>query len=134
MNTDYSDITSRLGEPLWWDYNAVPRYEPFKPSRCGIYFKQVALLRVGCQGCSAQFKMAIEFGLHQPIDTSGSPSDFAEWFCGVDPPRHGAHGWEECTGTSMTIEPIEVLEFWEPSNKGEEMYQRVPKMEGLVSP
>jgi len=133
MNTDYSDITSRLGAPLWWDYNAVPRYEKFHPTHCGVYFKQVMLLRVGCQGCQSQFKMAVEIG-RQTIDTSGSPKDIENWFCGVDPPRHGSHGNPECVGTSMTIEPLEVLEFWESYDGVEEMYRRVPQMEGLVDP
>lgn len=134
MNTDYSDITSRLGDPLWWDYNAVPRYDEFHPLHCGVYFNQVALLRVGCQCCPKQFKMAIELDRRNKINTSGTPQDFAEWFCGFDPPRHGDSEGPECTGTSMTIEPLEVLEFWESCEGGEEMYRRVPQMEGLVDP
>ena len=31
MLRDYFDIRSRLGEPLWFDDNGVPRYVPFTP-------------------------------------------------------------------------------------------------------
>lgn len=40
MHASYSDITDRLGEPQWWDENAVPRYCEFEPARvANIYWR-----------------------------------------------------------------------------------------------
>jgi hypothetical protein len=49
MLRDYQDITSRLGEPYWWDGNGAPRYCVFRPDACGIYDAYVALCLVRCQ-------------------------------------------------------------------------------------
>ena len=56
MKTDYSEITNKLGEPLWWDEKGVPRYEPFENHyQCGVYNKAVAYLRIECQNCRKSF-------------------------------------------------------------------------------
>ncbi len=130
MNTDYSDITRLLGPPQWWDHNSVPRYVGFHPRHCGVYFKQVILLRVGCQGCEQKFQVALEIDRNHCTDTNQAPDPKAldNWIPGFDPPRHGSHGWVECTGTSMTVIPEVILEFWETCD-GEDLYRRVPRME-----
>lgn len=130
MNTDYSDITSLLGHPHWWDHNSVPRYVEFHPRHCGVYFKQVMLLRCGCQGCDQKFLVALEISRSGLIPTNPSPTPYdmtGGWIPNGDPPRHESHG-EECTGTSMTVIPEAILEFWETCD-GEDFYRRVPHME-----
>jgi len=43
MHTEYADITSRLGEPLWWDDVCAPRYEPFQPYLCNDIYADEAM-------------------------------------------------------------------------------------------
>lgn len=58
MKTNYQDIISRLGEPLWWDSFGAPHYETFKPYMLQVYFDAVALMQVSCQSCRRQFLVA----------------------------------------------------------------------------
>lgn len=122
MLRDYSDIKSRLGEPLWYDDNGVPRYEEFKPDMCGVYDDQVVLLEIGCQDCGRKFKVVncwdklreifrdrINRHLANPIEplpTKVGPN----YYHYGDPPNHG------CVGDTMNSEPIRVLEFWHKEN------------------
>jgi hypothetical protein len=52
----YHDIMSKLGCPLWFDENAVPRYCEFHPHYlANIYADEAVLLHVGCQVCHIPF-------------------------------------------------------------------------------
>lgn len=136
MRRSYSDITSRLGTPLWYDYNGAPRYEEFHPDLCGVYDSYVAYLEVACQSCGKKFLVTSE------VDTIDSkkgnfylpippPSDEEErkvkevvekldddkvspWhqigsFHYGDPPSH-----DDClTGSTMNAIPMRIVEFWE---------------------
>lgn len=103
MNRDYFDILKRLDAPLWWDENAVPRYEPFHPDMCSVYCKTVVLITVECQGCTQHFSMAFE------IDKVTELDEIREDFSvniPDDPPRHN------CPGDSSTGITVKLEQYW----------------------
>ena len=51
MTPNYTDITSRAGEPDWYDHHAAPRYGPFDIKMLDIYTSEGALIRIACQEC-----------------------------------------------------------------------------------
>lgn len=125
MNRSYADITSRLGEPLWWDGHAVPRYEAFKPEMCGVYDRYIAYLEIACQACVRRFHVAVcvdgMFPVWHPSEVQWGPGgngwsltadnmphreDAGIWHYG-DPPRHG------CIGDTMNCIDLRIVEFWE---------------------
>jgi hypothetical protein len=120
MLRDYDDIKTKLGDPIWYDDNGVPRYDPFKPDMCGVYDDQVVLLEIACQDCGKKFKVAECWDKHRAmwkaienrnwIDINSIeplPTKSGKWFYHYgDPPNHG------CVGDTMNSEPIRVLEFW----------------------
>lgn len=118
MKTDYSDILKRLGEPLWWDENGVPRYEPFSPELCRPYTKYVALLLISCQDCGRRYKVAVSYndmriseieqlGYKFELPTKESPGFFEYG----DPPFHLD---DDCwAGYCMLSNTLQILEFWE---------------------
>ncbi|BCV23312.1 hypothetical protein kuro4_00850 [Gelria sp. Kuro-4] len=123
MRPDYSDITKRLGPPLWWDEYGVPRYDPFKPSMCDVYVKKVALLIVKCQECGREFKVAVStaFSFYEP-----TPNKYSWCFYG-DPPRHDD---KDCpAGNTMNSIPVQVLEYWERGSSGHMCWRRRPEYE-----
>lgn len=128
MLPDYSDITSRLGDPSWYDENGVPRYEEFHPDMCDVYAKYAALLLVTCQNCGQEFKAAmvwprfvLQFGeVKFPTLTSIGSFHYG------DPPRHDLDG-DRCVGETENSEPRRILEFWQrDKHLG---WERVPEYE-----
>ena len=118
MHRGYDDITARLGEPLWWDGQGVPRYDTFRPDLCGVYDTQVALVELACQGCSRRLMVTVEHDLmaviEHNIDSWSMPTadDPGCWDSYGDPPIHaGAKGL--CIGCSMTSGCYRILEFWQ---------------------
>ena len=126
MHPDYSDITSRLGKPLWW-YDrgaAIPRYDSFRPDMCGIYDHVAALCIIRCQCCHMEFPVSVEFdrmgqiqrgpeGTHVfreiMFPNAEDPGDFDAW---GDPPRH-CHMEGTCAaGDTMSSEFVRIVEFW----------------------
>jgi len=130
MLPDYSDITSRLGDPLWWDQNGVPRYEKFHPDYCDIHAHYIALLLVTCQNCGKEFRVASEWPkefLHGEVILP-SQTDIGSFHYG-DPPSHGG---DDCwTGDTMNSEPRRILEFWhrDVCFKAERRWHRHPEYE-----
>jgi hypothetical protein len=124
MNTDYSDIRSRIPEPPnWFDEHAVPRYCPFAPSEASdIYAKEVVLLLVECQACEHEFRVCLSWsamdGVRDIPPLSANPAGL-EYH---DPPN------VECcaAGPTMNSVPIRVLEFW---RKERFDWERVPAFE-----
>ena len=121
MLTDYSDITDKLGEPLWWDENGVPRYFDFSPYVCGVYNKYVALMTVECQCCGKPFKVVTSLNSHRtvsyPDPSKEDPEEAAGGFLYGDPPRHdyfmkdcikGINSISGCTGDSMQTIPVAI--------------------------
>lgn len=128
MNRDYNDIKSRLGQPLWYDEYAVPRYDKFSPDQCGIYDHQVALLEIRCQSCGELFRAASTWNRldclwndRAPVIAPLPSHDGWTSFHYGDPPSHS------CTGDTMNSEPVRVVEFWQridfewQRNKAEEI-------------
>jgi hypothetical protein len=64
MNRYYADILSRISEPpIWFDENAVPRFEAFSPSMVANIYADVCLLvEIQCQSCGTVFKVAMSEG------------------------------------------------------------------------
>lgn len=124
MLREYGDLISRLGTPLWWDDNGVPRYEPFVPDLCGVYDTYVALLLVECQSCGEEYRVAssardhdmLRYFLKHPLrlpDASGVGS-----FHFGDPPPHCCQ-----VGATMNSVPRAVLEFWRRDGEGPQRFQ-----------
>ena len=122
MFTDYNDIISLVNRPpMWWDGHGVPRYAVFGPELCGPYTIEIALLRVGCQGCDQTFFVASELDrsnlggvmrsrptvstvpTNEVLDAWDAVGDFAYG----DPPYHRCG-----SGNSMQAVPLHVVEFW----------------------
>ena len=107
MNQEYHDITSRLGEPIWYDECGVPRYDPFEPGMCNnIYANEAALLWIACQDCGKRFCVALStMGWRRK--RAGIARSIAERMIHYgDPPHH------DCIGDTMNCEDIRVLEYW----------------------
>lgn len=109
MHCDYYDITDRLGEPIWWDEHAVPRYCEFSPGETAyIYSNVAALVLIECQGCGHEFKVAFtESVTCLPENRISKLIQEGRLHYG-DPPN-----WDCCdAGASMNSIPIRVLEYW----------------------
>jgi len=112
----YNDIRSRLGEPLWWDGNCVPRYEPFHPDLCGVHNEEVALIEIACQQCDQRFLVAIEVSKRREDASIPTPETVWQWGFG-DPPRHARAGG--CAaGDVMQSIPMRIVEFWSRASGG----------------
>jgi hypothetical protein len=129
MHNDYKDITSKLGKPLWWDEEAVPRYCEFSPDEiANIYAVEAVLALIACQDCGTIFPVA--------FSTSGySRYDYKEihlyhtieerMLHYGDPPNYGCCG----AGPSMNCDDIVVLEYWEKNKETDYDWKRNPKYE-----
>lgn len=130
----YLDITSRISiEPLWWDGNGVPRYDPFHPRMLGVYDEVSLLVEIACQLCGKRFTVGVGVSVMQAMMSStfnGIAGEsllerFAETFHYGDPPRHGG-----CTGETMNCEDLRVLEAWVEDGVGE--WSRRTRLEGAI--
>lgn len=117
----YKDITSRLGEPLWYDRHGVPRYDPFRPDMCGVYARYVALLDIECQACRKRFRAAVDYCGYESrfiggdLELKGPQLPTAEDegdFRYGDPPPHDCPGRGLCAGSTMGSVTRRILEFW----------------------
>lgn len=118
MHESYDDITSKLGEPQWWDENAVPRYCDFTPQHLAdVYADECCLLLIACQECGGQFKVAMSYGAWERAMRGGRGS-LREAIEGGglhygDPPYHGDGQGGQChAGATMNCDDLEVLEYW----------------------
>jgi len=104
MYENYNDIKSRIKEsPGWYDQNGTPRYGKFDPEMCpNIYSPLVALMRIACQDCRAEFLVEMHSGTWEKEKHEYPPS---KWHYG-DPPAHG------CIGDTMNCIDLEVIEVW----------------------
>ncbi len=112
MKQSYIDITNKLGEPLWWDEEGVPRYCKFKPAWVNnIYADEIILARITCQQCRHNYVVAVTnekrrkgFSLKDGIPHYGDPLNYCD-----------------CSGgATMNSIMREVVEFWE-RNKNYEL-------------
>ena len=122
MHTDYADIRSRIPTPpLWWDEEAVPRYEPFHPRlTANIYARECALVEIACQNCQARFLVAFSRSDHRFLwgedgklkQVVAAPTLASEVQDGSlhygDPPNT-----DHCdAGPTMNCDDLRVVEFW----------------------
>ena len=129
MIPDYDDILSRIPEPpLWWDAHGVPRWCEFHPTASSnTYAREVALLRIACQGCGREFDAEInwwEQSRHwngdrmEPLST---PARLKELHYG-DPPNVGC-----CpAGHTMNCIDLRILQFW---SRERSKWERCPELE-----
>ena len=118
LNHYYADIIDKLGTPLWWDENAVPRYCEFSPDVCAnIYAIEVALVEIRCQDCAMRFKVAMSWCVMDQInDYPTLAQEIAD--CTIhygDPPN------VRCcpAGPTMNSIPLRVLEYWKQEPFGD---------------
>lgn len=113
---DYKDITSRLGEPLWYDGRGVPRYDPFRLEMCDVYANYVAFAEVECQACGRRFSVAVEVNKYDWLNSFSrevqfpGAADEGDFHYG-DPPKHEAGG-SLCPGATMSCTTRKIIEFW----------------------
>lgn len=112
----YDDITRRLGVPLWWDDQGVPRYDGFTPQQCGIYDDYIAYCLIRCQACMQTFQVA---NAKRRITSSDLPmGTLLSWEYG-DPPAHDSReGHGRCSGMTMNSILVQIIEFWEHGDRG----------------
>ena len=98
----YNDIMSKLGPPLWFDENAVPRYCEFHPRYlANIHADEAALLHVGCQVCHIPFIVAVSG--QYPALKSGIADNTIDY---GDPPN------VNCPNASISSMALRVLQYW----------------------
>lgn len=123
MKRNYTDITDRLGEPLWWDDQGVPRYVPFHPGVIDV-MRVVALMEIRCQECHKVFKVASAWNNTSCI--MPTPESAGSLTYG-DPP------FVMCcrAGYTMCSEELRILEMWQfdVMRPREEQWRRLPEYE-----
>lgn len=137
MLRDYKDIISRISEePIYWDDNGVPRYEPFSPEDLGVYDDIAIYYRIACQNCRKEFHVASSSNTTDRL-INGSLANISfekmkpnikrmvEHLHYGDPPRHN------CVGDTMNVFDMEVLEAWEQYSNNFE-WVRHPELEGPI--
>lgn len=117
MYPDYKDITSKLGEPLWYysKENCVPRYLPFHPDLCDVYSDIVALVVIRCQSCHREFFVSVgycsvwqRYNRKRTIFPSLGIEGGGSFDILADPPRH-----DTCpAGDTMMSDFVRISEFW----------------------
>lgn len=124
MLRSYADITRRLGDPLWWDDNGAPRYDPFTPEMLGVYDNYVAYMEIACQACGKLFRVGVGLGSVDWSRRAGwTAPDFPQQdTCGSfyygDPPSHiDARYGDRCAGETMGSVYRRTLEFWRCDNQ-----------------
>jgi hypothetical protein len=132
VNPSYSDITSRLGPPLWYDQNACPRYEPFDPKYVTVYGGEVVLLRIACQACHKHSLVAVhaadlsdlitlkeQFGGVEHLELI--TIEELKQLCRLTPDKLSfgdapndvyAHEIPHCSGTTMGSVTVGVEQWW----------------------
>lgn len=132
MNHHYSDIRDKLGEPLWFDEHAVPRYCDFAPNQtANIYADECVLYLIRCQNCNREFRVCestsrsdVMLARHMGNDASMLSERVAHLHYG-DPPNI------QCcpSGPTMNSEPVRVLEFWSRVDSKFRDWSRRPELE-----
>ncbi len=111
MNVNYEDILSKLGPPMWWDENAVPRYTDFHPNCCNIYAREVVFMEIACQACDHRFNVAMSLTiLNYAYKQNWEGDNF--------PPHYGDPPNIDCcsAGSTMNSEHIRVISRWKLEN------------------
>jgi hypothetical protein len=121
-----------VATPTWWDENGTPRFAAHHPNLCAdIYATEVALLRISCQSCGAEYDVQMSWSLAGSILTAarlGSPDvkiadreqrreKFAETSLSAQVRagtiHYGDPPCDRCAaGATMNCWDLRVLEFW----------------------
>ena len=136
MHQNYSDILDRIDTaPLWWDENAVPRFDPFRPQRlASIYALEAVLLGIECQACATRFDVAMS--TNAPIMPSGfGPPVMLRHRIANRKLHFGDPPNVDCcpAGASMNSVPRKVLEYWVKPYALGECVELVEAANGLIS-
>lgn len=128
MHETYDDIRSRIQElPKWFDEYAVPRYCEFHPEHCAdIYARQACLLRIECQGCGREFRVAMSWSGYDEIEA-------LDWLVEQKTIHYGDPPNVECcaSGPTMNSVPRRVLQFWRRTRPE---WERVSGLEIEIDP
>ena len=134
MRQEYPDIKARCGEPLWYDENGTPRYEPFQPRLCSMtYANEAALLLIECQACGRPFEVAITRSPYSNILGVPYPRTLAEdiesgYVHYGDPPVH-----DGClAGPTMNCIDKQVLQYWRKREAAPWEWERIRGLEGEI--
>ena len=141
----YEDILELAGDrqPLWWDSNGVPRFQPFHPSLVPcIYADEALLMIIECQACRRKFDVGLFWDLHDalvgvgPIDRKDleapiNRSRLSSSIQAGEIPYYGDAPWHtineyQCSGTTMTGKTLLIKEFWSHMSEG---WVRKPEFE-----
>lgn len=112
MHCSYKDITAKLGQPLWWDEYAVPRYCLYHPTViANIYANETVLVEVHCQSCNYLFMVAMSWDVFAAARGHTSLANRIKigeiWY--GDPPNYGCCA----AGPTETANMVQVLEYWQ---------------------
>jgi len=113
MKPKFEDLRELGGEPKWFGSKGEPRYCDFHPGRISPYAREAVLLRIECQACGEEFKVAIystPLELHDydidSLEEAVKEGKGAKYLHYGDPPIH------DCIGDTMNSIPREILQFW----------------------
>lgn len=122
MHAFYGDILKRIDQaPLWFDENAVPRFDEFKPRLVAdIYAREAALVEICCQRCRRTFNVSFSRGRYQEPSLASLIEEH-DLFYG-DPPNIGCCEY----GTAMSSQTTKVLQYWHMFALD---WHRIPKLE-----
>ncbi len=142
MKPSYKDILALTNaEPLWYDANGVPRFQPFSTELLSsVYARECCLLEIACQNCGQRFHVemvqstgaaALGQSLAQAASESMGSEPFGSTLHYGDPPHHG------CTGDTMNCQDLRILEFWARDTpfawtRHPELEQELEKPEGMA--
>lgn len=111
----------KLGRPLWFDENTVPRTLSSPPHYlANIHADEAPPLHIGCQGCDTPFIVAM---LNRyPVLSTGIGDNTISY---GDPPN------VNCSNASMSSAALQVLQYW---NRLQGQRQRHPEREAAIRP
>lgn len=130
MHNNYSDIISRISDPiLWFDERAVPRFDPFSPNNtANIYADECCLMEIDCQGCKQRFLVAMsrtKYDIFMHNCESLEQEIRKQIIHYGDPPNIGC-----CAGgPTMNCEDVRIVEYWRRDRKSLSGWERVPELE-----
>lgn len=104
MRLDYNEISLKMGTPLWYDCNGVPRYVECTPEGITLYGDYAVLMHIRCQSCGKNFIVSVAPSRYGE-NRLPTPENEGDFYYGV-PPVHG------CTGDSMMSTSIRIIRFW----------------------
>ena len=122
-SSDNKRCCSCVATPAWWDENGTPRFAPHHPKLCpDIYATEVALLRISCQRCGAEYDVQMSWSMYGSIQMAarlGTPLDtkIAETMLSAKVRagtiHYGDPPCDRCAaGSTMNCWDLRVLEFW----------------------